>query len=553
MIRDDIRSLIRDALDSLSLSGDFTLEHPADLAHGDYATNAALVAAKKVGKNPRAVADELVRYIVQKKPETVAKIEVAGPGFINFHLSNSFFTESISRAVTLGERWGSNRALSGVKAIVEYTDPNPFKEFHIGHLVPNTIGESISRLLDFSGARVVRANYQGDVGLHVAKAVWGLMRSNALPTTVAELGKAYAAGASAYDSDAGAKEEIVGINKKIYERSDAQVNELYNVGRKLSLDYFETVYRTLGTSFDLYFFESGAGPVGSDIVRKHTGTVFTESDGAVVFRGEDHGLHTRVFITSEGLPTYEAKELGLAKMKFDRSPHDLSVVVTGNEISEYFKVLLAAMKMVFPELAEKTKHVPHGMLRLTEGKMSSRTGNVIPALELIREVAREVEKKMTEPNLKDTSSVAESIAVGAIKYAILRQGTGRDTIFDFDRALSLEGDSGPYLMYASVRAQSILRKDAGFKKNIIPENATELEKLLYRFPEVVERAAFEYEPHYVTTYLTSLAGAFNSWYASTRILDAGAGSAYRVLLTRAFSTTMKNGLTLLGIPVLERM
>ncbi len=554
MIRDDIHSLIRGALDDLSLGGDFTLEHPADFAHGDYATNAALVAAKKVGKNPRAVADELVRYIVQKKPETVAKVEVAGPGFINFHLSKEFFTESISRAVTLGERWGKNDALSGVRAVVEYTDPNPFKEFHIGHLVPNTVGESISRLLAFSGAEVKRANYQGDVGLHVAKAVWGLMRSNTLPTTAAELGKAYAAGASAYDSDAGAKEEIVGINKKIYERSDARVNELYDAGRKLSLDYFETVYRTLGTSFDLYFFESEAGPVGSGIVREHTGTIFTESDGAVVFRGEDHGLHTRVFITSEGLPTYEAKELGLAKMKSDRSPHDLSVVVTGNEIAEYFKVLLAAMKGVFPELAEKTKHVPHGMLRLAGGKMSSRTGNVIPAVDLIREVAKAAGEKMRASSVVDAESVAERVAVGAVKYAILRQGTGRDTIFDFDRALSLEGDSGPYLEYALARALSVVRKAPGESVEAkAPSDISEVERLLYRFPEVVERAAFEYEPHYVTTYLTSLAGAFNSWYASTRILDAGAESAYRVLLTRAFATTMRNGLTLLGIPVLERM
>ncbi len=564
MIRDDIRALVSGALAELSLGGDFTLEHPADLAHGDYATNAALVAAKRAGKNPRVVAEELVRHIAQKLPGTVAKVEVAGPGFVNFHLSNSFFGGSIENAAALGESWGAHRALAGVKTIVEYTDPNPFKEFHIGHLVPNTVGESVSRLLAFSGAEVERANYQGDVGLHVAKAVWKLLEDGKLPTSAAELGRAYAAGERAYESDAQAKADIIALNKKIYERSDARVNEFYDAGRKLSLDYFETIYKVLGTQFDQYFFESEASPVGSAIVRAHTGTVFTESDGALVFHGEKVGLHTRVFINSEGLPTYEAKELGLAKLKFDRSPYDLSVVVTGNEITEYFKVLLAAMREVFPELAEKTKHVPHGMLRLATGKMSSRTGDVIPVLELIREVAGAAKEKMRASDVADTESVAERVAVGAVKYAILRQGTGRDTVFDFDRALSLEGDSGPYLMYALARALSVLRKASGvralFTRMFSSASASkssveisEVERLLYRFPEVVERAAFEYEPHYVTTYLTALAGAFNSWYASTRILGAGEESAYRIDITRAFAATMRNGLALLGIPVLERM
>jgi arginyl-tRNA synthetase len=158
-------------------------------------------------------------------------------------------------------------------------------------------------------------------------------------------------------------------------------------------------------------------------------------------------------------------------------------------------------------------------------------------------------------SVEGAASIAERVAVGAIKYAILRQGTGKDTIFDFDRALSLEGDSGPYLEYALARAFSIVRKvpEGGFGEVLTPAEISDVERLLYRFPEVVERAAFEYEPHYVTTYLTTLAGAFNSWYASTRILDAGAASAYRVLLTRAFATTMQNGLNLLAIPVLERM
>lgn len=552
MIRDDIRALVEGALKDLALpAGDFTLEHPADLAHGDYATNAALVAAKKAGKNPREVAEKLARVMTERKPDYLESVEVAGPGFVNFRLSEKFFTDTLARVAREGDAWGRNEMFKGTRAVVEYTDPNPFKEFHIGHLMPNAIGESLARLLEFSGASVRRANYQGDVGLHVAKAVWGLMRAGA-PSSAEDLGRAYAAGAQAYEEDGASKREIAELNKKIYDRSDARVNELYDAGRKLSLAYFETVYEKLGTTFDEYYFESETGPVGAGIVRAHP-DVFEESDGAIVFSGEKSGLHTRVFINSEGLPTYEAKELGLAKMKFDRSAYDLSIVVTGNEIVEYFKVLLAAMRAVFPELAEKTRHVPHGMMRLPSGKMSSRTGDVILALDLIGDVARAALERVRGENVPGAEALAEDVAVGAVKYSILKQGTGRDIVFDIDRALSLEGDSGPYLMYAHARARSVLAKAPRAAEGAsLTGNISDVERLLYRFPELVERAAHEYEPHYLTTYLIELAGAFNSWYARERIIG-GEGEARRVAVAHAFAATMENGLFLLGIPAPERM
>ncbi len=562
MIRGVLKKAIKKAVTSLELEiEDVHLEHPAELAYGDYSTNVAMTLAKQVGKNPKELAEEIIRYIVRNKPEEVEKVKVAGAGFINFHLSQEFFVKSIEEVLKQDDKWGSNNSLKSQKTMVEYTDPNPFKEFHIGHLMSNAIGESISRIIEFSGAKVKRANYQGDVGLHVAKAIWGFQHrgSTSVLENSSELGKAYADGARAYEEGEDVKEEIKGINKKVYDRNDDEINKIYDDGKKISLEHFEEIYKKLGTKFDEYFFESEAGPIGKKLVEENIGKVFEKSDGAVIFKGEKYGLHTRVFVNSEGLPTYESKDLALAKIKSERYDYNKSIVITASEQKEYYQVVLAVMKKIFPSIAEKTKHITHGMMRLPSGKMSSRTGDVITAESLIDEVRERVIEKMKDSDIDNKEDIAEEIAVGAIKYSILKQSVGKDIIFNMDKSLSFEGDSGPYLQYAHTRANAVLEKAKVENIKIqtsgvyIIEGAIELEKLLYRFPEVVERANKEYEPHYVTTYLTELAGAFNSFYAKEKIVEKSDTAPYKVALTEAFANTIKNGLWLLGIKAPDRM
>lgn len=562
MIRGVLKKAIKKAVTSLELEiEDVHLEHPAELAYGDYSTNVAMTLAKQVGKNPKELAEEIIRYIVRNKPEEVEKVKVAGAGFINFHLSQEFFVKSIEEVLKQDDKWGSNNSLKSQKTMVEYTDPNPFKEFHIGHLMSNAIGESISRIIEFSGAKVKRANYQGDVGLHVAKAIWGFQHrgSTSVLENSSELGKAYADGARAYEEGEDVKEEIKGINKKVYDRNDDEINKIYDDGKKISLEHFEEIYKKLGTKFDEYFFESEAGPIGKKLVEENIGKVFEKSDGAVIFKGEKYGLHTRVFVNSEGLPTYESKDLALAKIKSERYDYNKSIVITASEQKEYYQVVLAVMKKIFPSIAEKTKHITHGMMRLPSGKMSSRTGDVITAESLIDEVRERVIEKMKDSDIDNKEDIAEEIAVGAIKYSILKQSVGKDIIFNMDKSLSFEGDSGPYLQYAHTRANAVLEKAKVENIKIqtsgvyIIEGAIELEKLLYRFPEVVERANKEYEPHYVTTYLTELAGAFNSFYAKEKIVEKSDTAPHKVALTEAFANTIKNGLWLLGIKAPDRM
>ncbi len=282
--------------------------------------------------------------------------------------------------------------------------------------------------------------------------------------------------------------------------------------------------------------------------------------GAVIFKGEKYGLHTRVFINSEGLPTYEAKDLALAEIKYKKYAYDESFVVTGNDIVDYFKVMLCAMDKINPKLAKKTKHISHGMLRLPEGKMSSRTGKVITGESLIEKVQELVKERIKSRELseKEKKYISEAVAVGAIRYSILKQSIGSDVIYDFDKSISFEGDSGPYLQYSYARAESILRKaktekiKPSFKK--IPNGITELEKVIYSFPEIVSDTQKSLEPHFLVLYLTKLAGEFNSYYANNKIVDKTDGySSYKVALTEAFAIVMRNGLWMLGIKTLEKM
>jgi len=529
-MREKIENAVRDALRSLGAEGAFVVERPRAMEHGDYATNAALVARV----DAQALADKLGSI------EGIEKVEVVGK-FINFFLT---------RQALVPQPQDVPQLYAGKKVLVEYTDPNPFKEFHIGHLMSNTIGESIARLFEVSGAKVERANYQGDVGLHVAKAIWGKQQK-----PEASWGDAYVYGSAQYEDN---KEEIDALNKVIYEKSDPAVNALYGEGRAQSLEHFEEIYKKLGTTFVHYFFESETAQPGLALVKGNIGSVFDESDGAIIYPGEQDGLHTRVFINKAGLPTYEAKDLGLLSRKAQTGTYDLFVTVTASEQKEYFKVVLAAAKRIneVQEIADKTRHITHGMMRFADGKMSSRVGNVITGESLLADLIKASKEKMQDRELADADKTAEQIAVGAIKYAVLKQGSGRDIIFDPEKSLSLEGDSGPYLQYALVRALSLVSaaQEAGIQpgQDDMPQEASALERILIHYPAVVERAAREMEPHYVTTYLTELASAFNSWYATTRLIG-GTSPRYGAWLAYATIKTLKDGLHVLGIPAPKEM
>lgn len=514
--------------------GDITIRRPLP-AFGDYAVF--------LGAEAEAGAEKIKEAL----GGAAEKVEVA-KGFVNITLSREALAEALAEAAARGTEWGRGGASAGQRVIVEYTDPNPFKEMHIGHLMSNVIGEALARLIEGEGATVVRANYQGDVGPHVAKALWSLQKKGvADPETAREIGEAYAGGSRAYEESPEAKEEIDALNRALYARADPALMELWRRGRDVSLEAFERLYRILGTRFDYYFFESETAEPGARIVRDGVARgIFEESEGAIIYRGEKNGLHTLVFITKNDTPTYEAKDIGLAFLKEERVQSDRSIIVTAAEQTGHFKVVLSALGEIAPLIAEKTTHVPHGFLRLRSGKMSSREGNVITAESIIEDVVKRAGEKNPDP------LIAEQVALGAIKYMILRQAPGSDIIFDAEKSLSLEGDSGPYLQYALVRAKKILAYAGGEAGGGVPPAPYAFERLVIHYPEVVARSARELSPNLLTTYLTELASAWNSFYAAEQVLGSPE-EAYKQRAARAFAATMENGLAILGIPAPERM
>ncbi len=529
-----------------------------DEQFGDFATNAALQLAKLVGKDPRTVAESLALILRDKLAAEVTDIMVAGPGFLNLKLSDHALATLANET--------PRSPLSGQKIVVEYSDPNPFKPLHAGHLYTTLVGDMIARLVDNAGAETVRINYGGDVGLHVGKSMWAIIRhlGGEQPAKLAEvaeaerpawLGARYVEGNNAYEDDEAARAEIIAVNKRVYQLHvdndrDSAFAQIYWICRQWSYDYFAELYKQLQVaSFDRYIPESEVTPRGVEAVERELANgVFEKSEGAVIFDGEKVGLHKRVFINSEGLPTYETKDVGLSLTKWQDYQFDESIIITASEQAQYMQVVIAAIKQFAPEPAERTRHLTHGVVKLQGGvKMSSRKGNVVTALEIL-EAARAA-------GSESGATADEHTVLAAVKYAFAKSRIGGDIIYDPRESVALEGNSGPYLQYAHARARSILAKAPEQETAAIdalqPAERTLLRKISER-NEVVEKATTELMPHHICTYLYELAQTFNRFYEQNRVID-DPRQAVRLQLVSSYADTLKDGLQLLGIHAPDSM
>ncbi len=574
MVKTQLENDLKNVISELDYQAtDIVVSISKNPAFGDYSTNVALQLAKqKSGKSkqsPEAIAKKILSNLGNLS--YLEKAEVAGGGFINFHLKTTALMKNLHQVCNysyLVKPEQSSDDTGGIKKekiLVEFGDPNTHKAFHIGHVRNITVGESIARLFGSLGHEIYRANYQGDIGLHVAKALWGAIRlglpkGKKLSEKAKFLSKAYVAGAKAYEEDPEAKVQIENINKKLYEKNP-KISLIWEKTRKWSLEYFDEIYKVLGVKYDGFFFESEVAPIGKKYVQENIGPVFIEDQGAVIFKGEDHGLHNRVFITSEGNPTYEAKEIGVTRAQREVFDYDRAYIVVASEIDEYFKVVLKAIELIFPDLQGKKQNIPHGFVNLSQGKMSSRTGNVVTFDWLYGEVKSRVEKVMKASKdmaKEEKQQIIDIVSIGAIKFAMLKFAPKTDISFDLEKSVALEGDSGPYIQYTYARSKSVLRSASydyqpEIEPGVLEAEERQLLQKIEHFPSIVFEAASTFSPNLLASYLIDVSRNFNLFYQKYQIIKAEEKSEFRLALTCAVAIILKQGLNLLGIESPERM
>lgn len=526
---------------------DVVLTRP-DPQFGDFATNVALQLAKPLGKNPREVAEQIADVL--RANEDISEVAVAGPGFINIRLSDS---------TTLGLiRQEPRPYRAGQTVVIETNNPNPFKPMHIGHAYNAVLADTMANLLAVSGAIVKRVSYHGDVGAHVGKSMWAILRycdgdaSKLEQIPEAErnefMGKMYAEGAKAAKEDEEAKQEIESLSKESFSREDPLYAKVYDTVFAWSFSEIDkTVARLGNVPIERRYLESEADPIGVQTVRDNVPEVFQESDGALVFEGSKYGAFDNAFVGSNGRGLYAARDMGLIQLKANDYPDmHQSIIVTGGEQAAYFKGVIAAAELALPELKDKIVNYPTGLVKLSTGKMSSRTGDVVTIGWLFDEFGKAIIERGGE--------ASDEIVAGALRYQFLKVKIGSDVIFDVNEAVSLTGNTGSYLQYAHARARRILEKVTipFAMPTELQEEDRSLVRKLSEYHEIVNLATRELAPHYICTYLFELAQEFN-WYYETNQVVGSEHESHRAGIVALYADTLKAGLTILGIYAPEKM
>ncbi len=539
-----------------------SLETPPDPRMGDIAFP-CFILSKKMRKPPADIALKLSKEI--KPSGNIKKIEARG-GYLNLFVDwDPVAKEVISMILKEREKYGKS-GKGKERIMTEFCHANTHKAFHIGHIRTLELGESLSRILESAGHGVIRTNYQGDIGPHVARCLWGILNLSKEKEPKDRgrwLGEIYAKASKKIKDDDDLKKEVDEINRKLYQ-GDKKTRDLWKKTRKWSLDYFEEIYKQFGVKFDRLYFESETEKPGTRIVKSLLKRkIASESDGAVVVDLKKHGLGVTVLITSQGTPLYHAKDLGLAELKMKEFSFDKSVHVVGSEQQLYFQQLFKMFELMKSPMYRKSCHLSYELVALAEGKMSSREGVVILYEDLLKELRKhaseETKKRNREFDDRKIGEISDTIALAALKYNIVKVSPGKRIMFDWKDALDFEGNAAPYLLYTYARAKSIIRKSGKEMKRyditkLKHPLETEIIRKLAEFPSVIRKSARDLRPHYVSGYVYELSTKFNEFYNTMPVIRAPAGMREaRLALVEAVAVIIRNSLSLLCIDVLERM
>ena len=529
------------------------LEVPPSLEMGDFAFPCFFL-ANKLKTNPKKVAEKLSKNI--GKIKGVEKIVVLG-AYVNFFIDKKEIALNLIKEVlSKKNNYGKSSVGKGMSTMFEFSQPNTHKAFHVGHIRGTSIGESISRISEFSGEKITRANYSGDTGMHIAKWIWCYKKYHSkekLKDDESWIASIYVGAIKRLGKNKSHQKEVEEINRKIESKEDKSINELWKETRKLSIDSWKRIYSELNTKFNIHYFESdmekSAKVIVNDLVKKKIAKV---DDGATIVDLNKYNLGVWVLLRRDGTVLYSAKDLALAQKKMEKNI-DKFVVVIGNEQDLHFRQLEKVLKLM--GLKKNYSHLSFGMVRLPDRKMSSRTGDNILYSDFIKEVVDYTKKRLKQKNSKDIDKKALIIAIGAIKYFMLKQSSNKNIIFKKEDALNFEGDSGSYIQYSYARASSILKKVKDRKLLRLENldlNEIKLIKKLSLFKEIVLKSYNDLNPSLIAHYSYELAQRFNEFYHACPVIGSD-NEILRMNLVKIFRQVLKNSLFLLGIDVLEEM
>ena len=564
MTKENIAKLVKKAIRELQKEKVFPefvipeilVEHPEKQSNGDYSVNIALKLAKIVKKNPQEIAKDICAKI--KVSRTIKGIEAVS-GFVNFYLSESFFQQELNLILQQKNKYGSQQSKKTV--VIDYSAPNIAKPFGIGHLRSTIIGQALYNIYQFLGWECIGDNHLGDWGTQFGKLIYQIKKKTKpkdwKKLSINELEKLYVEFHKEAENCPEMEEEARSYFKKL-EKGDKEAREIWQACVDTSLQEFDRIYKLLGIKIDYALGESfyGGEPMQKIVAELAKKKISSQSQGAIVIM--DDALPPAMILKSDGATTYFLRDLATIKYRLKTWQPDLFIYEIGVDQYLHLKQLFSAVQRLGWLKKQKLVHVAHGMVRWEHGKFSTRKGQTIHLEEVLQEAIARAEKiiKATEFSEKEKKEIAEIVGIGAVKYNDLSQHHSRDIVFSWNKILSMDGNSGPYLQYTVVRCQSVARKaKTKSLKNISFTDLNEFEesilKTVYKFPEMVQSAADNFSPNLICHFAYDLAQKYNLFYNQCPILSPENNT--RLALNAVVEQVLKNCLKLLGISIPKKM
>lgn len=558
VIQSDVEKSIKKA--GLFAAIPVEVAYPSDPGRGDYAINWPLQAAREINQSPLEIAKKIQEGLA--KSEVYDQPQIVEPGFINFRLSNEFLGKHLNLVLAEGERFGASLQGKDQTVVIEFSSPNIAKPMNIGHLRNTNLGQALVNIFKFNSYQTISDNHIGDWGTQFGKLLyayknWGQNQENIDIKGLLALYVRFHDETKSDDKlEAAAREEF----RKL-EQGDEENRRLWEKFRTLSLREFDRAYQELGAKFD---FALGESSYEKDLPRVvdeaiKSGAAKRDPDGSVIIPLE--GMPPFLILKSDGATLYGTRDLATAKYRIEKFNPTQVLYVIASEQSLYLRQLFSSLQKLGWGKEIKWVHVSYGLTRLPQGKMSTRSGELVTADEVLTEAKKQAAAVIKEKDLSPgpDQKLIEAVAVGAIKWNDLKISRESEVLFDWQQVFSIEGNTGPYMQYSYARTENILSRTeglAGSTDTTLLQDPLELELLrrLVRFPEQVEAAAADYHPHLIAQFAFDLAQEFSRFYEKCPVLTADPGlKQARIALVRAVGTTLKTSLSLLGISAPSRL